>query len=141
MRRVVVTGLGVMSPVGNDVATFFNNLVAGRSGIGRHSRQFSEDSTPWLTAEVKPFSTEGFTKMLIDPESERILGVGIVGISAGDLLSEAVLAIEMGATARDISETIHPHPTLSETVGNVAEVYLGFATEIYRPKPAAHGAK
>ena len=60
---MVVTGLGVMSPVGNDVATFFNNLVAGRSGIGRHSRQFAEDSTPWLTAEVKPFSTEGFTKM------------------------------------------------------------------------------
>lgn len=63
MRRVVVTGLGVMSPVGNDVATFFGSLVAGRSGIGRHSRQFAEDTTPWLTAEVGPFSTEGFTKM------------------------------------------------------------------------------
>ena len=85
--------------------------------------------------------TEGSTKALIDPESGRVLGVGIVGPGAGDLISEGVLAIEMGATARDISETIHPHPTLSETVGNVAEVYLGFATEIYRPKPAAHGAK
>lgn len=63
MRRVVVTGLGVMSPVGNDIATFFGNLVAGRSGIGRHSRQFGEDSTRWLTGEVKPFSTEGFNKM------------------------------------------------------------------------------
>lgn len=63
MRRVVVTGLGVMSPVGNDIAIFFGNLVAGRSGIGRHSRQFPADSTRWLTAEVKPFSTEGFNKM------------------------------------------------------------------------------
>ena len=63
MRRVVVTGMGVMSPVGNDVATFFGNLIAGHSGVARHSRHFAEDSTPWLTAEVPPFSTEGFTKM------------------------------------------------------------------------------
>lgn len=80
--------------------------------------------------------TEGFTKMLLDPESERILGVGIVGVNAGDLISEAVLAIEMGATARDLAETIHPHPTLSETVGFAAESYLGTATEIYKPRPA-----
>ncbi len=63
MRRVVVTGIGVMSPVGNDVGTFFGNLIAGRSGVARHSRQFTEDATPWLTAEIPPFSTEGFTKM------------------------------------------------------------------------------
>ncbi len=80
--------------------------------------------------------TEGFTKMLIEPESERILGVAIVGVNAGDLISEAVLAIEMGATARDLAETIHPHPTLSETVGFAAESYLGTATEIYKPRPA-----
>ena len=80
--------------------------------------------------------TEGFTKMLIEPDSERILGVAIVGVNAGDLISEAVLAIEMGATARDVAETIHPHPTLSETVGFAAESYLGTATEIYKPRPA-----
>lgn len=80
--------------------------------------------------------TEGFTKMLIEPETERILGVAIVGVNAGDLISEAVLAIEMGATARDLGETIHPHPTLSETVGFAAESYLGTATEIYKPRPA-----
>jgi len=80
--------------------------------------------------------TEGFTKMLIEPDSERILGVAIVGVNAGDLISEAVLAIEMGATARDLAETIHPHPTLSETVGFAAESYLGTATEIYKPRPA-----
>ncbi len=63
MRRVVVTGLGVMSPVGNEVTTFFDNLVAARSGVARHSRVYAEDATPWLTAEVPAFSTEGFTKM------------------------------------------------------------------------------
>jgi dihydrolipoamide dehydrogenase len=80
--------------------------------------------------------TEGFTKLLIDPESDRILGVGIVGINAGDILTEAVVAIEMGATARDLAESIHPHPTLSETLAFAAEAYLGTATEIYRPRRA-----
>jgi 3-oxoacyl-[acyl-carrier-protein] synthase II len=63
VKRVVVTGMGVMSPCGNDPATFFENLVAARSGIGRHSKVFPSDGTPWLTGEVPPFSTEGFTKM------------------------------------------------------------------------------
>ena len=59
-----------------------------------------------------------------------------IGYGAGDLISEAVLAIEMGATARDLAETIHPHPTLSETLGAAADVYLGLATDIYRPRRA-----
>jgi dihydrolipoamide dehydrogenase len=80
--------------------------------------------------------TEGFTKLLIDPASQRIVGVGIVGINAGDILTEAVVAIEMGATARDLGESIHPHPTLSETLGFAAEAFLGTATEIYRPRSA-----
>jgi hypothetical protein len=67
----------------------------------------------------------GFTKLLIDPESDRILGAGIVGKDAGDLISELALAIEMGATATDVALTIHPHPTLSETIMEAAEVYLG----------------
>ncbi len=78
--------------------------------------------------------TDGFTKLLIDPVSERILGVGVVGVNAGDILTEAVVAIEMGATARDLAESIHPHPTLSETLGFAAEAFLGTATEIYRPR-------
>jgi len=78
--------------------------------------------------------TEGFTKLIVDPATDRILGVGIVGPNAGDLVSEGVLAIEMGATARDVGESIHPHPTLSETVAFAAEAYLGSATEIYRPR-------
>lgn len=82
--------------------------------------------------------TDGLTKLLIDPDSERILGVGIVGVGAGDILTEAVVAIEMGATARDLGESIHPHPTISETIGFAAEAFLGTATEIYRPRPARH---
>ncbi|MGC4002589.1 MAG: hypothetical protein QM811_05370 [Pirellulales bacterium] len=78
--------------------------------------------------------TEGLTKVLIDPETDRVLGVGIVGAGAGELIAEAVLAIEMGCTARDIAESIHPHPTLSETVAFANESYFGTATEIYKPK-------
>ncbi|MEN6458828.1 MAG: dihydrolipoyl dehydrogenase [Thermoguttaceae bacterium] len=78
--------------------------------------------------------TEGLTKWLVDPESQRVVGCGIVGAGAGDLISEGVLAIEMGCTIHDLVKTIHPHPTLSETLGAAAEVQLGIATDLYRPK-------
>jgi dihydrolipoamide dehydrogenase len=78
--------------------------------------------------------TEGMTKWLIDPESDRLLGCGIVGVGAGELIAEAVLAIQMGAAARDVTGSIHAHPTLSETLGAAAEVYYGTATDLYRPK-------
>lgn len=78
--------------------------------------------------------TDGVTKLIIHPESERVLGVGICGPGAGELIAEGVLAIEMGATAKDMSMTIHPHPTLSETVMESAEVFFGEATHVYRPK-------
>ena len=77
---------------------------------------------------------EGVTKLVIDPETERVLGVGIVGAGAGELIAEGVLAIEMAALAKDIALTIHPHPTLSETVMESAEVYFGTSTHVYRPK-------
>ncbi|MGH9498690.1 MAG: dihydrolipoyl dehydrogenase [Terriglobales bacterium] len=77
---------------------------------------------------------EGMTKLVIDPKTERILGVGIVGVGAGDLIAEGVLAIEMGALAGDLELTIHPHPTLSETVMQAAEVFYGTSTDLYRPK-------
>jgi dihydrolipoamide dehydrogenase len=80
--------------------------------------------------------TDGVTKLVIHPESERVLGVGICGPGAGELIAEGVLAIEMGATARDMALTIHPHPTLSETVMEAAEVFYGHATHVYRPKRA-----
>jgi dihydrolipoamide dehydrogenase len=71
---------------------------------------------------------DGLTKLIIDPDSERILGVGIVGAGAAELISEGALAVEMGATARDLADTVHPHPTLSETLMEGAEVFYGTAT-------------
>ena len=78
--------------------------------------------------------TEGMTKIIVDPETDSVLGVGMVGPGAGELVAEGALAIEMGCSARDLSETIHPHPTLGETVAFSAENYFGLATEIYRPR-------
>jgi dihydrolipoamide dehydrogenase len=78
--------------------------------------------------------TEGFTKLLFDEATHRVLGAGIVGPNAGDLIAEAALAIEMGAVAADIGLTIHPHPTLAESVGMAAEAYEGTITDLYLPK-------
>jgi len=85
---------------------------------------------PW-TASGRALSfdrPEGLTKLIIDPETERVLGVGIVGTGAGELISEGVLAIEMGATAKDLALAVHPHPTLSETLMEAAEAFYGHAT-------------
>ncbi|THD09066.1 dihydrolipoyl dehydrogenase [Rhodanobacter lindaniclasticus] len=78
--------------------------------------------------------TEGFTKLIFDEDTHRIVGAGIVGVHAGDLISELALAIEMGAEAADIALTVHPHPTLGESVGMAAEVYEGTITDLYVPK-------
>jgi len=78
--------------------------------------------------------TEGFTKLLFDEASHRIIGGGIVGVHAGDLISEVALAIEMGCEVADIGHTIHPHPTLSESVAMAAEVFDGTITDLYIPK-------
>ena len=77
---------------------------------------------------------DGVTKLIVDPETERVLGLGLAGPGAGEMISEGVLAIEMGATAKDLALTIHPHPTLSETVMESAEVFLGHCTHVYRKK-------
>jgi len=77
---------------------------------------------------------DGLTKLILDPETERILGVGLVGAGAGELIAEGVLAIEMGANATDLKLSIHPHPTLTETMMESAEVFFGQATHVYRPR-------
>ena len=77
---------------------------------------------------------DGLTKLIIDPETERLLGVGIVGSGAGEMIAEGVLAIEMAALVKDVALSIHPHPTLSETIMEAAEVYFGQSTHLYRPK-------
>jgi dihydrolipoamide dehydrogenase len=94
---------------------------------------------PWAASgrAVSIARTEGLTKMIVDPETKRVLGVGIVGTGAGEMISEGVLAIEMGAVARDVMESIHPHPTLSETVMESAELAYGAATHVAKPRKVA----
>jgi dihydrolipoamide dehydrogenase len=97
---------------------------------------FKKGSFPWV-ANGRSLSLgreEGFTKLLFDPESHRVLGGGIVGSNAGDLISEVALAIETGCDAADIGLTIHPHPTLSETVAGAADAFEGTLTDLYIPK-------
>ena len=84
--------------------------------------------------------TDGLTKLIIDPETQRILGVGIVGHGAGELIAEGVVAIEMGATVQDLAECVHPHPTLSETLMESAEMFFGYSTHTYsRKRPEKAG--
>jgi dihydrolipoamide dehydrogenase len=87
---------------------------------------------PWSASgrAVSIDRPDGLTKLLIEPDTQRLLGVGIVGAGAGELISEGVLALEMGATAKDLADAIHPHPTLSETLRECAEVFYGSATHI-----------
>jgi dihydrolipoamide dehydrogenase len=100
------------------------------------NREVKVAKFPWAASgrAITIDRPDGLTKLLIDPQTERVLGVGIVGAGAGELIAEGVLAMEMGALAKDVALTIHPHPTLSETVMNSAEVFFGTATDIYRPK-------
>jgi dihydrolipoamide dehydrogenase len=83
--------------------------------------------------------TDGLTKLIIDPQTERILGVGIVGHGAGELIAEGVVAVEMGATVKDLALMVHPHPTLSETVMEAAEAFYGHATHTLSKKRPDHG--
>jgi dihydrolipoamide dehydrogenase len=100
------------------------------------NREIKVAKFPWAASgrAVTLDRPEGMTKLIIDPPTERVLGVGMVGVSAGEMIAEGCLAIEMAALAHDVAHTIHPHPTLSETVMNAAEVFFGTSTDIYRPK-------
>jgi dihydrolipoamide dehydrogenase len=102
----------------------------------KENREIKVAKFPWAASgrAVTIDRPEGMTKLLFDPQTERVLGVGIVGAGAGEMIAEGVLAIEMAALACDIALTIHPHPTLSETVMESAEVFFGTSTHIYRPK-------
>jgi dihydrolipoamide dehydrogenase len=103
----------------------------------REGRTWEAVSYPWAASGRAQAlgRVEGLTKWILDPQTTRVLGCGIVGPGAGELIAEAVLAIEMGCEVRDVTESIHPHPTLSETLMNAAEVFFGTATEIYKPRP------
>src|SRR6202050_978218 len=102
----------------------------------KENREINVARFPWAASgrAITIDRPEGMTKLIVDPKTERVLGVGMVGAGAGELISEGVLAIEMAALASDVAMTIHPHPTLSETVMESAEVFLGTSTHVYRPK-------
>jgi dihydrolipoamide dehydrogenase len=101
----------------------------------REQRQVEVVRFPWAASgrALTMDRPDGFTKLVIDAETERLLGVGIVGSGAGELIAEGVLALEMAALASDVKLSIHPHPTLSETVMEAAEVFFGQSTHLYRP--------
>ena len=98
-------------------------------------REVAVAKFPWAASgrAITLDRPEGLTKLIVDPKTERVLGVGLCGPGAGEMIAEGVLAIEMCATAADLELTIHPHPTLSETIMEAAEVFYGRATDIYRP--------
>lgn len=102
----------------------------------KENREVKVAKFPWAASgrAITLDRPEGLTKLVIDAETERVLGVGIVGMGAGELIAEGVLAIEMSALASDVALSIHPHPTLSETVMESAEVFFGTSTHVYRPK-------
>src|SRR6266853_1227617 len=102
----------------------------------KENREIKVAKFPWAASgrAVTVDRTEGMTKLLFDPQTERVLGVGIVGVGAGELIAEGVLAIEMAALAKDIALSIHPHPTLSETIMESAEVFFATSTHVFRPK-------
>ena len=97
---------------------------------------YEKANFPWAASgrALSVGREEGATKLLLDPSTRRILGAGIVGVNAGELIAEAVLALEMGSDMEDIGLTIHPHPTLSETLGFAAEIAEGSITDLYMPK-------
>jgi dihydrolipoamide dehydrogenase len=106
-------------------------LEAKAEGIDYEKGQF-----PWAASgrALALGRAEGFTKLLFDKKTKRVLGGAVVGPNAGDLIAEVGLAVEMGADAADVSLTIHPHPTLSETVALAAEAFEGTLTDLYIPK-------
>ncbi len=97
---------------------------------------FEVSKFPWGASgrAVTLDRTDGLTKLILEPGTGRVLGVGIVGVSAGEMIAEGVLAVEMGANAKDLGLTIHTHPTLSETMGEAAEMFFGHATHVYKPR-------
>jgi dihydrolipoamide dehydrogenase len=105
--------------------------------------KYGKGTFPWAASgrSLSNGRDEGLTKLIIDETTHRVIGAGIVGTNAGELIGEVGLAIEMGCDVEDISLTIHPHPTLSETVAMAAEVFEGTITDLYLPKKKTEDKK
>ena len=137
----VIAGLPAAFDAKSIPAVIFTNPEIAWTGLTETQAQakgidYKKAEFPW-GASGKALATGqsiGKTKLLFNPDTRKLLGVSIVGAHAGDIISEAALAIEMGADAEDIGLTIHPHPTLSETFANAAEVFSGTVTDLYVPK-------
>jgi dihydrolipoamide dehydrogenase len=133
-ERVAFEPLAIPAVVFTDPEVAWCGLT--ENDAAKQKREITVARFPWGASgrAITLDRTDGVTKLVIDPTSERILGVGIVGPGAGELISEGVLAVEMGATAADMKLSIHPHPTLSETLMEAAEVFFGQSTHVYKPK-------
>ncbi|HEY7498449.1 MAG TPA: dihydrolipoyl dehydrogenase [Vicinamibacterales bacterium] len=133
-ERVVFEPLAIPAVVFTDPEVAWCGLTENEAA--KQKRAVAVARFPWGASgrAITLDRTDGLTKLVIHPESKRVLGVGIVGPGAGELISEAVLAVEMGATVEDLKLSIHPHPTLSETLMEAAEVFFGESTHVYKPK-------
>jgi len=133
-ERVAFEPLAIPAVVFTDPEIAWCGLT--ESDAKKQNREVAVTRFPWAASgrALTLDRTDGLTKLILDPKTERVLGVGIVGPGAGELIAEGVLAIEMGANATDMRMTIHPHPTLTETLMESAEVFFGQATHVYRPK-------
>ena len=138
--EVIAGHKSVFEPMAIPAVVFTDPEIAwaGLTEIQAKEKNINYEVTkfPWAASgrAITLDRFDGVTKILVDPETERILGVGICGPGAGELIAEGVLAIEMGANLTDLKLTIHPHPTLSETLMEAAEVFFGQSTHVYRPK-------
>jgi dihydrolipoamide dehydrogenase len=135
-ERVAFEPLAIPAVVFTDPELAWCGLT--ESEAQKEKREVAVTRFPWGASgrAITLDRTDGMTKLILDPRTERVLGVGIVGPGAGELISEGVLAIEMGATASDVKLSIHPHPTLSETLMESAETFFGQATHVYKPRRA-----
>jgi len=140
-ERVAFEPLAIPAVVFTDPEVAWCGLT--ETDAQKQNREITVARFPWAASgrALTLDRSDGMTKLVLDPKTERLLGVGIVGPGAGELIAEGVLAVEMGANATDIRMSIHPHPTLSETVMESAEVFFGQATHVYRPKRGQTGVK
>jgi dihydrolipoamide dehydrogenase len=136
-ERVAFEPLAIPAVVFTDPELAWCGLT--ESDAKQQNRDVTVARFPWAASgrALTLDRTDGMTKLVLDPKTERVLGVGIVGPGAGELIAEGVLAVEMGANATDVRMSIHPHPTLSETIMESAEVFFGQATHVYRPRKKA----